>query len=525
MGIGTVQPPKTTSVAKDPMSRMEPGVGVRNRAAAVATADIAGIPRSEPSRRKNAFKPGTRALKRALLTAAPLAVADVLALLIAAAGTIGLAWLLGINVAGQHLPLLLSLECSLLAAFIFLGLYPGVGLNPVVELRQMVCGTTLTFGVFWAATRAQHVFGARAELLLWMTWPLAIAAIPLARAAARRVSARFPWWGQRVLVFGGGPAGLTVYQHLRLCPWLGLRPVGIVDDSGASETARDHNCYRGAPDGAAAIAEREGVAWAVVAMPERSRDDILRVIDRHAADFPCLLVVPDIEGLPTLWTSAHECGGLPALRVQERLLLPLPRITKRCMDLLLIVLASPLWLPLLALVALLIKLDSAGPVFYSQQRIGMGGRRFRAWKFRSMAINADQLLQDYLASDPALRSEWELTQKLRRDPRVTRVGRLLRKTSLDELPQLWNVLCREMSLIGPRPIVESEIPKYSHYFNLYIKVSPGISGLWQVSGRNNTTYQQRVELDAFYCRNWSLWLDLFILVRTVKVVLLREGAY
>ena len=213
------------------------------------------------------------------------------------------------------------------------------------------------------------------------------------------------------------------------------------------------------------------------------------------------------------------------MRVQERLLLPLPRVTERLTDLALIVLSTPLLLPLMGLVALLVKLDSSGPVFYSQERIGLGGRRFRPWKFRSMAVNAELLLKGYLAGNPELRREWEQTHKLRHDPRVTRMGRLLRKTSLDELPQLWNVLCGEMSLVGPRPIVEAEISKYSDRFEHYVKVTPGITGLWQISGRNDTTYRERVELDAFYACNWSAWLDLYILARTVKVVLRRNGAY
>ena len=144
-----------------------------------------------------------------------------------------------------------------------------MGLNPVVELRQLVCGTTLTFGVFWAATRTQHVFGAQAQLLLWLTWPLAIVAIPLARAAARCFCGRCSWWGQRVLVFRRRSVGIGDLSALAGAAWL-LRPVGIVDDDAAAEGARGHRCYLGSPSEAAAIAEQEGVAWAVVAMPERS---------------------------------------------------------------------------------------------------------------------------------------------------------------------------------------------------------------------------------------------------------------
>ena len=142
-----------------------------------------------------------------------------------------------------------------------------------------------------------------------------------------------------------------------------------------------------------------------------------------------------------------------------------------------------------------------------------------------MVCDADAVLQTYLAANPQARAEWERDHKLKRDPRVTWIGRLLRQTSLDELPQLWNVLRGEMSLVGPRPIVDDEIRKYGDVFLEYTRVLPGITGLWQVSGRNNTTYDERVSLDAFYVGNWSVWLDLYILFRTIRVVLLREGAY
>jgi lipopolysaccharide/colanic/teichoic acid biosynthesis glycosyltransferase len=142
-----------------------------------------------------------------------------------------------------------------------------------------------------------------------------------------------------------------------------------------------------------------------------------------------------------------------------------------------------------------------------------------------MAANADRILEDYLEAHPESRREWQRDHKLKRDPRVTRVGRLLRKASLDELPQIWNVIRGDMSLVGPRPIVYDEVAKYGEGFQLYTQVLPGITGLWQVSGRNDTSYADRVELDSYYVRNWSPWFDLYLLGRTVKTVLAREGAY
>jgi Undecaprenyl-phosphate galactose phosphotransferase WbaP len=197
----------------------------------------------------------------------------------------------------------------------------------------------------------------------------------------------------------------------------------------------------------------------------------------------------------------------------------------RVLDITLILLAAPYILLAFLILALLVKLDSPGPVFYRQIRIGRFGRKFPVYKFRTMVQNADRVLQDYLDKYPELKVEWLATHKLKQDPRVTRLGALLRAWSLDELPQLWNVIIGDMSLVGPRPIVDAEVEKYGKCFELYIQVRPGLTGLWQVSGRNNTTYERRVELDEYYVRNRSLKLDLQILLKTVLVVLKKDGAY
>ena len=181
--------------------------------------------------------------------------------------------------------------------------------------------------------------------------------------------------------------------------------------------------------------------------------------------------------------------------------------------------------PAVLAIAVAIALESPGPILFAQVRIGRGGRRFRVWKFRSMAADADEALQRHLQRNRSDALEWLLTHKLRRDPRVTRVGRFLRRTSLDELPQLWNVLRGEMSMVGPRPIVDEEVQKYSRVFPLYTRALPGLTGLWQVSGRTETSYRRRVDLDTAYIRNWTLRLDLQILIRTVSVVLNGHGAY
>ena len=176
------------------------------------------------------------------------------------------------------------------------------------------------------------------------------------------------------------------------------------------------------------------------------------------------------------------------------------------------------------LIALLIRLDG-GPVVFGHRRIGADGRRFTCWKFRSMVVNAREVFQDLLDRDPAARAEWAATHKLKADPRVTRVGRFLRRTSLDELPQLVNVLKGEMSLVGPRPIVDDEVARYRVCYAVYTQCRPGLTGLWQVSGRSDMDYGRRVQLDTAYAFGWSFWGDVVILLKTARVVVNGRGAY
>jgi exopolysaccharide production protein ExoY len=198
---------------------------------------------------------------------------------------------------------------------------------------------------------------------------------------------------------------------------------------------------------------------------------------------------------------------------------------ERLVDIALSISALIFLAPLMLLVALAVYIVDPGPVLFGHRRLGKDGRTFRCWKFRSMVVDADARLQALLASDPQARAEWEADHKLRNDPRVTRIGHFLRKSSLDELPQFFNVLMGEMSLVGPRPIVSDEVAKYGRYFANYCRVRPGITGLWQISGRNDISYRRRVAIDVAYVRSKSLALDLSILLLTVPRVVARRGSY
>lgn len=199
-------------------------------------------------------------------------------------------------------------------------------------------------------------------------------------------------------------------------------------------------------------------------------------------------------------------------------------VLKRVFDIFVVLLSLPVILPLIIGVSMLVKAKMGGPIFYGHKRVGLGGAHFRCWKFRSMVVNGDKVLADYLAKNPQERELWITQRKLRRDPRITPLGAVLRKLSIDELPQLFNILMGEMSIVGPRPVVDDELKTYGVSAKHYLRTRPGLTGLWQVSGRSNTTYQYRIALDRLYVSQWSILLDIAIVVRTIPAVLMSRGA-
>lgn len=228
-------------------------------------------------------------------------------------------------------------------------------------------------------------------------------------------------------------------------------------------------------------------------------------------------------------SAEYEFNGYRSIRASHAQTLPSRlfryRVVKRCLDLFLVASALPILLPVLALLAAIVRLTSPGPIFFSHRRICRDGAFFSMWKFRTMCVNSSEVLEQYLAAHPEARVEWNRTHKLKDDPRITPVGLILRRLSLDELPQVWNVLTGRMSLVGPRPIVAAEVERYGNCFHCYCRVKPGVTGRWQVSGRSKLSYDARVKLDCEYVKTWSLLGDLRILLLTLRSVVNQDGAY
>jgi len=280
----------------------------------------------------------------------------------------------------------------------------------------------------------------------------------------------------------------------------------------------------GALEIAPLLAERLRISYGIVAMPGQNARKLLQVTERVGGAFPHLLVIPDLIGFASLGVPAREIAGVVGIEVRQQLLLRGPRFAKRVMDLALTLLGGIFAFPVIVLLALVIRLDSKGSAFYSQERLGRGGKLFVAHKFRTMHGDGEARLQAVLEADPKMRAEYDEFHKLSFDPRITRVGRVLRKYSLDELPQIWNVVRGEMSLVGPRPYLQRELPEMANHEHIILRSVPGMTGLWQVSDRNATGFGERVKMDVHYVKNWSPWLDLYVLARTLGVVFGGTGS-
>lgn len=411
-----------------------------------------------------------------------------------------------------------------LATFSVAGLYPGICINPVEELRRCCLSLAVSFGAIWSATFVLHDLSS-SRLLYGLAFLLSASLIPLFRSFVRQTFCRRPWWGSQVAILGLGNSGHLLLNTLVNNPQIGLKPFAVLDDNPERYKDLDSRLIRGSLSRCLEITLEHKVSYGIICMPSLSRDEMLRLIDLYGACFSHVLVIPNLIGMTSLGICAREMGGIVGLEVTRQLLRPSARFAKRTLDLLITLALTPLVAAVIALVAALIKFEGPGPVFYANERIGHGGRKFKAWKVRSMLVNSEEILLRHLADNPLAAVEWHTTQKLRKDPRITRVGAFIRKTSIDELPQLLNVLIGQMSIVGPRPVLENQIAMYGPSFSLYKQVRPGITGLWQVSGRNELAFHERVKLDKYVIQNWSVWLDIYILARTAGVVLTGRGAY
>lgn len=413
-------------------------------------------------------------------------------------------------------------------AYAMMDLYPGIGQSPVTEFRSLVISTTLIFLLLAALSFVvvhMHVYS-RAVFLI--SWILCLVSIPFGRRTTIRLLSHHGMWGEPVVMIGMNASTMDLVEQLQKNPEYGFSPSVVLDF--LQKQNHDHR-MNGIPilHVPAAfriqdLGDHGELQTAIVLSSVEDQpliDEFLREGQFH---FSRIVMIPEKQ-LGSLWVTPFDIAGVLGFEIRQNLLSSTHRLFKRVLDMLLVILASPFILLGGLFIALAIKLDSRGPVFYRETRIGHQGIPFKVWKFRTMVQDANQQLEQYLRENPEMAVEWQQTRKLKNDPRITRVGKVLRRFSLDEFPQLINVFNNEMSLVGPRPIVEDEISRYDERFELYKRVKPGLSGLWQISGRNDLTYEMRVDLDEYYVRNYSIWMDIYIIRQTFGALISNRGAY
>ena len=332
---------------------------------------------------------------------------------------------------------------------------------------------------------------------------------------------------ERVLLIGAGKTAERLVSAFSGDSCYCYSIVGLLDDHPVSESLPGQYPLLGGFDDAARVIREQEVQTVIVAAPGLSESGMKKLLMeiQHLTD--TVLFTPSLVGSPmgSVEISTLFVEQLTLIKSKNNLSRWYNRWFKFCFDMVVTILGTAVILPVLLILSVMVFIDNKGHVFFAHRRVGRNGSFFPCYKFQTMVSNADEILARHLSENAAAREEWERSFKLTNDPRVTRLGAFLRKTSLDELPQVFNVLKGEMSLVGPRPIVSAEVEKYGENIREYYMVRPGITGMWQTSGRSDTTYEERVAMDTWYVRNWSVWIDMKYLVKTFSAVLEKKGAY
>jgi Undecaprenyl-phosphate galactose phosphotransferase WbaP len=397
------------------------------------------------------------------------------------------------------------------------------------ETREIIQANTLAIIVMLAVVSLGKLSWYVSRTVLVMLWGSSLILFPLMRYYGKKLMSWLGLWRERVLILGAGQTGRLVLKGLRREKHLGYIPIGFLDDdpSKAGIIIDDKKVFGKIKHFTKFVRELkiETIIIAIPSMPLAEYAQLVRTVQKYVKQ---ILLIPELRGI-SLMDTTLSClfnEELLLINIKNNMKNPINRLIKRIFDIFFGLLIMPLLIPLIIVFAILIKLESPGRAFFMQERLGRRNTTFRIIKFRTMYTNADEKLTAYLAESPEARRQWDTYKKLKDyDPRVTKVGRFLRKTSLDELPQTFNILKGEMSFVGPRPFLIGEKTYLADCCDDICMVRPGITGLWQVSGRNEVEFSERLRLDVWYVKNWSLWLDIIIIIKTIGVVIRTKGAY
>lgn len=393
------------------------------------------------------------------------------------------------------------------------------------ELKEIL-RTLVIFAVIEIAVMAFTTWSF--SRFLWiLTWFFILILLPALRMLTKYILDSCGLWQRDTWIIGSGPNAYEAYRAINSEHNLGLKIVGFISSNEGVNPGGEIDGIPVIPNDLNWLSSRDKKTQFIVAV-ESTQSEIRNTWLRNfmIKGYRYVSVIPTLRGMPLDSTDmsfifSHE---VMIFRVQQNLAKWSSRMLKRLFDIMGSLVIIITLSPALIYISRKVKKDG-GPAIYGHERIGKGGKSFKCLKFRSMVVNSKEVLEQVLASDLEARAEWDATFKLKNDPRITKIGHFLRRTSLDELPQLFNVLRGEMSLVGPRPIITAELERYNDEVDYYLLSKPGMTGLWQVSGRSDVDYETRVYLDAWYVKNWSMWNDIAILFKTISVVLKKDGAY
>jgi len=409
--------------------------------------------------------------------------------------------------------------------FQILKLYPGVSLAPSEEMRRFFLGSTFAYGGIIMSRLIEHEVWDSINTAFLVSWAFTTLSLLIMRSATHWFLHKTRLGGIPTVIYGSGTTGKFLVNCLLDSIRTGYVPVLILDDNPLGEDE-----FKGIPiihdyNVGPEIVKRYNIKMAIVALPKLDAQKLKILTNTSVNAFRYNVIIPNFFNISSIWMSVRDFNGILGIDTSNKFNLSWNKGIKRLMDIFPVIIGGLLILPFLLIIALLVKLTSKGPILYKQKRLGCNGKHFYAYKFRTMAVDAEERLQKLLETNLELRKEWEKNHKLLNDPRITSLGKILRRTSIDEFPQLFNILKGDMSLVGPRPIVDAEVEKYGDDYARVFSIKPGLTGLWQVSGRSDSNYLDRVSYDIYYLQSWSIWLDLWIIFKTFGVVLMGKGAY
>jgi Undecaprenyl-phosphate galactose phosphotransferase WbaP len=461
-----------------------------------------------------------------------------LLLLFSDISAIGLSFLIGYKIRVAMIPLLggivdidntvslfLLAILTIVGLFLFNNHYPGVGRIGVIELTDVFRIVTISFVILGLAIYILGYGNHFSRSVFLISWFFSCINISLLRLLIHNIGSKYPWWGQPFVVIGYMKDIRLFVPKLLHARRLAIKPIIIlILDENSIETSLEaipvypYSIYY------VQDIHKAGTRHAIFVSPtEGDRKEENSVLHEIRKEIPRIIYVLNESPISSLSIKPIDIEGRPSLSIHYNLLNPFARTLKRIVELFICIFSLFFAIPLFIIIGILIKFDSEGPVFYKQKRLGKDGHSFDLYKFRTMVLDSDEKLNAILESDTEISKEYHKFHKIRNDPRITRIGKFLRKSSFDELPQLLNVLRGEMSLVGPRAYLPQEKPRMGASADLILQVPPGLTGWWQVMGRHTVPFNERILLDEYYISNFSLWMDFYILLKTIWVVMSGDG--